>query len=158
LQNRQAGRARDRPRRPHRRARRGGPNPSERFQGRRRFYFPAGQRGGGHGYGRSARRPEPLSAGAWARCMFRVPLAWLLLKNEPARLLIGIAGVMFAVVLMLMQMGFQTSLYSSATMFHSHLAADLVLVNPQYEFLAHMKPFARARLYESLGVAGVESA
>jgi putative ABC transport system permease protein len=89
--------------------------------------------------------------------MFRVPLAWLLLKKEPARLLIGIGGVMFAVVLMLMQMGFRDSLYGSATMFHSHLTADLVLVNPQYEFLAHMKPFARGRLYESLGVDGVES-
>jgi putative ABC transport system permease protein len=89
--------------------------------------------------------------------LFRVPLAWLLLKNEPARLLIGICGVIFAVVLMLMQMGFRDSLYSSAIMFHSHLTADLVLVNPQYEFLAHMKPFARGRLYESLGVAGVES-
>jgi putative ABC transport system permease protein len=89
--------------------------------------------------------------------MFRVPLAWLLLKHEPARLLTGIGGVMFAVVLILMQMGFESSLYSSAVMFHSHLTADLVLVNPQYEFLAHMKPFARGRLYESLGVAGVES-
>jgi putative ABC transport system permease protein len=89
--------------------------------------------------------------------MFRVPLACLLLKKEPARLLIGIGGVMFAVVLMLMQMGFRDSLYGSAIMFHSHLTADLVLVNPQYEFLAHMKPFARERLYESLGVDGVQS-
>jgi DevC protein len=89
--------------------------------------------------------------------MFRVPLAWLLLKHEPARLLIGIGGVMFAVVLMLMQMGFRDSLYNSAIMFHSHLTADLVLVNPQYEFLAHMAPFARGHLYECLGVEGVES-
>jgi putative ABC transport system permease protein len=88
--------------------------------------------------------------------MRRVPLAWLLLKNEPARLLFGISGVTFAVVLMLMQMGFRDSLYASAIMFHSHLTADLVLVNPQYEFLAHMKPFARERLYQTLGVAGVE--
>jgi len=89
--------------------------------------------------------------------MFRVPLAWLLLKNEPARLLVGIGGVMFAVVLMLMQMGFRDSLYGSAIMFHSHLRADLVLVNPQYEYLAHMKPIARVHLYESLAVDGVES-
>ncbi len=89
--------------------------------------------------------------------MFRVPLAWLLLKHEPARLLIGIGGVMFAVVLMLMQMGFRDSLYGSAIMFHAHLRGELVLVNPQYEFLAHMKPFARGHLYESLGVDGVKS-
>jgi putative ABC transport system permease protein len=89
--------------------------------------------------------------------MFRVPLAWLLLKHEPARLLIGIGGVMFAVVLMLMQMGFRDSLYDSSITFHSHLMADLVLVNPQYEFLAHMAPFARGHLYESLSVEGVES-
>ena len=68
--------------------------------------------------------------------IFGVPLAWLLLKKEPARLLIGIGGVMFAVVLMLMQMGFQHSLYTSAVMFHAHLTADLMLVHPQYEFLA----------------------
>jgi putative ABC transport system permease protein len=89
--------------------------------------------------------------------MLRVPLAWLLLKNEPARLLIGIGGVMFAVVLMLMQMGFRASLYNSAVMFHSHLRADLVLVNPKYEFLAHMKPIKRGHLYDSLAVDGVES-
>lgn len=64
---------------------------------------------------------------------------------------------MFAVVMMFMQMGFQNSLYGSALMFHTHLNADLVLVNPQYEFLAHMKAFARGRLYETLGVEGVES-
>lgn len=68
--------------------------------------------------------------------MLRVPLAWLLLKNEPARLLIGIGGVMFAVVLMLMQMGFRASLYNSAIMFHSHLKAYLVLVNPRPDQLS----------------------
>jgi putative ABC transport system permease protein len=89
--------------------------------------------------------------------VLRVPLAWLLLKNEPARLLIGIGGVMFAVVLMLMQMGFRASLYNSAILFHNHLKADLVLVNPKYEFLAHMKPIKRRHLYDSLAVDGVES-
>jgi len=87
----------------------------------------------------------------------RIPLAWLQLKRERFRFLVGIAGVGFAVTLIFMQLGFHQALFASAVRFHDHLIADLVLISPQSEFLARMKPFARRRLYQTLGFDGVAS-
>jgi len=87
----------------------------------------------------------------------RIPLAWLQLKRERLRFLVGIAGVTFAVTLIFMQLGFRDALFASAVRLHEHLRADLVLVNPKSEFLARMEPFARRRLYQTLAFDGVES-
>jgi putative ABC transport system permease protein len=85
----------------------------------------------------------------------RVPLAWLQLKRDRLRFAIGVAGVGFAVTLIFMQFGFHRALFASAVRFHERLQADLVLVNPQAEMLARMKPFARRRLYQAAGFPGV---
>jgi putative ABC transport system permease protein len=87
----------------------------------------------------------------------RIPLAWLQLKRERLRFLVGVAGVAFAVTLIFMQLGFHHALFASAVRFHEHLVADLVLISPQSEFLARMQPFARRRLYQTLGFEGVAS-
>ena len=44
----------------------------------------------------------------------RIPLAWLQLAHEPLRLFAATAGIAFAVILMLMQLGFEDALLSSA--------------------------------------------
>ena len=87
----------------------------------------------------------------------RIPLAWMQLKRERLRFLVGIAGVTFAVTLIFMQLGFREALFASAVRLHEHLHTDLVLVNPKSEFLARMNPFARRRLYQTLAFDGVES-
>jgi len=87
----------------------------------------------------------------------RIPLAWMQLKRERLRFLVGIAGVSFAVTLIFMQLGFREALFASAVRLHEHLRADLVLLNPKSEFLARMDPFARRRLYQALAFDGVES-
>jgi putative ABC transport system permease protein len=86
-----------------------------------------------------------------------VPLAWLQLVREKARLAAALAGIAFAVILMLMQLGFKDALFSSASVLHDHLKADLVMLSPQYEFLIHPKGFSERRLYQALGVDGVRS-
>ncbi len=43
-----------------------------------------------------------------------IPLAWLQLTREPLRLTVVVAGVAFAVVLILMQLGFREALFESA--------------------------------------------
>ena len=89
----------------------------------------------------------------------RVPLAWLQLAHERLRLLAAIAGIAFAVILMLMQLGFEDALLSSSGLHFSHMACDLALVSPQYEFLLAAKGFPERRLYQSMAlpeVAAVE--
>jgi putative ABC transport system permease protein len=49
-------------------------------------------------------------------------LAWQPLRDQPMRLLVAIAGVGFAVILMLMQLGFRAALFASAVRFHSGCA------------------------------------
>jgi len=55
-----------------------------------------------------------------------VPLAWLQLTWQKSTLLAALAGISFAVILMLMQLGLEDSLFTSASLLHSVLRADLV--------------------------------
>jgi putative ABC transport system permease protein len=84
-------------------------------------------------------------------------LAWHQLLKEKARLLVAIAGIGFADMLMFMQLGFQDSLYDSATQPHRMLKADLVLINPQFKSLAAVQSFSRERLYQTLSNEQVQS-
>lgn len=87
----------------------------------------------------------------------RIPLAWLLLVKMKGRLLAAIAGVSFAVILALVQLGFQDALYTGITLLYSHLVADLVLISPQYQCVVSRENFPERRLYQALAVDGVDS-
>ena len=89
--------------------------------------------------------------------MSAAALAWLQLRHQPVRLGVAVAGVAFAVILMLMQLGFMDALFRSAVAFHRTLDADLVLISTQFDFLAQPKTFSRRRLYQALGAPGVAS-
>ena len=89
--------------------------------------------------------------------MKRIPLAWLQLTREKRRFFAAISGIAFAVALMLIQLGFEDALLSSVALVQSHLSGDLVLINPQYQFILAPKTFTERRLYQTLGVDGVES-
>jgi putative ABC transport system permease protein len=89
--------------------------------------------------------------------IFAIPLAWLQLVREKARLAIALAGIAFAVILMMMQLGFQDALFESSVVLHRRFKTDIVLINPQSTALIAMRSFARSRLYQAQGVPGVES-
>ncbi len=89
--------------------------------------------------------------------IFAIPLAWLQLVREKSRLVIALAGISFAVILMLLQLGFRDALFESSVMLHRRFNTDIVLINPQSTSLIAMKSFARSRLYQAQGIAGVES-
>jgi putative ABC transport system permease protein len=86
-----------------------------------------------------------------------IPLAWLQLSAEKLRLLAALAGIAFAVMLMLMQLGFRDALIASATLIHYRLNGEVVLISPLYEYLAASRAFSDERLYQALGTDGVES-
>jgi putative ABC transport system permease protein len=87
----------------------------------------------------------------------RIPVAWLQLGREPLRLLVGLAGVAFAVILVFMQLGFRSAMYESATRYHRSLDYDLVLLSPKTPFIGIPEAFTRRRLYQALGADGVSS-
>jgi putative ABC transport system permease protein len=84
-----------------------------------------------------------------------IPLAWLQLSREPLRLAVVVAGVAFAVVLILMQLGFREALFKSAVRYHEALDYDLALLSPKTPFIVYPQSFARGRLYQTLGYEGV---
>jgi putative ABC transport system permease protein len=84
-------------------------------------------------------------------------LAWRQLTHEPIRFLVALAGVAFAVILMLMQLGFRDALFHSSVRFHARLHGDLVVISPRSSYLALMKSFPRRRLYQALGYPQVAS-
>jgi putative ABC transport system permease protein len=85
-------------------------------------------------------------------------LAWRQLFHQQARLLAAIAGIVFAVVLIMVQLGFQAALYESSTLHYDHMTADIVLLSPQYEAIMYNNSgFPLQRLNQAYAVDGVSS-
>ncbi len=89
--------------------------------------------------------------------MSKIPLAWLQLTNGKTRLIVAMAGIAFSNLLMFMQMGFEGALYDSGARLHSNLKADLIMISPRSKSLPYMRQFSSRRLYQALGVNGVNS-
>jgi putative ABC transport system permease protein len=87
--------------------------------------------------------------------VMKTPLAWLNLVHDKTRTLVAIAGVAFAVVLMLMQLGFLNSVRLTATQIYEQLNFDIVLTSPQYQSISKAGEFSRVRLYQAESVPGV---
>jgi putative ABC transport system permease protein len=88
----------------------------------------------------------------------RTPLGWLQLTRQKGRLAVALSGVAFADLLMLMQLGFRSALFNSATTLHESLNADIVLLSPQALNLQDLSTFTRRRLYQAMDVPGVATA
>jgi putative ABC transport system permease protein len=87
----------------------------------------------------------------------RVPLAWLMLVKLKSRFFAAVAGIAFAVILALVELGFQDALYTSITQLYSHLKADLVVISPYYQCIVARETFPERRLYQALAVDRVDS-
>jgi putative ABC transport system permease protein len=85
----------------------------------------------------------------------RFSLALRQLLHEKRRLVAAAAGVAFAVILMLVQIGFYYAMIDSATNIHRSLAAEVVIVPEEFEYYGSEHDFDRARLVQALGVPGV---
>jgi putative ABC transport system permease protein len=80
----------------------------------------------------------------------RIPLAWLLLTRQPARLAVALAGIAFAGILMFMQLGFRDGLFDASVVIHKRFDADLVLISPRTTSSVGMAPFPRRRLVQAM--------
>lgn len=87
-----------------------------------------------------------------------VPLAWRNLVDSRSRLLRSIMGIAFAVLMMLVELGFQRAFLESTLQIIRGFDADIVLINPTKLFFGRKEPFPRRYLYQAAAVRGVASA
>jgi putative ABC transport system permease protein len=69
--------------------------------------------------------------------------------------MVALAGIAFAVLLIMMQLGFRSALFESAVRFHERLDYDIALFSPDSVFIVRPQPFSIRRLYQALGFEGV---
>jgi putative ABC transport system permease protein len=100
----------------------------------------------------------PRSPGLLTSISLAVRLAWRQLWSEKARLASAIAGVMFACMLVFMQLGFRAALFESATTLIGAMRADLFLMNPLTVASFRPETLPRARVSQALGVEEVQAA
>jgi putative ABC transport system permease protein len=109
-----------------------------------------------------AARPAPAAAprrpGPLAGLLLPARLAWRQLRAERARLFSAIAGVMFAAVLVFMQLGFRSALFDSATRLLSAMEAELFLMNPLTTASFRPEPLPRIRAHQALALPEVAQA
>ena len=82
-------------------------------------------------------------------------LAWRQLSRDRARFSVAVAGVLFAVVLMLVQLGFQRALFRSSVRIQERLNGQVVLISPRSSYIVQMRSFPRRRLDQALATPGV---
>lgn len=88
---------------------------------------------------------------------FHTPLAFLSLTHNWQRLVASAAGIGFAVLLMLTELGFLTAINDSTTLWIDAMNADLVVISHLKDDINPSKPFPRSRLERLRGANGVEA-
>ena len=89
---------------------------------------------------------------------FPVPLAWRNLLSDKRRLVRSAAGIGFAALLMMVELGFRDGYIESMLLLMRQLDGDIMLVSSQKYQFDRVAPFSRRQLYEARGVRGVASA
>ena len=84
-----------------------------------------------------------------------VPIGWKQLRHKPLRLAVAVSGIAFAVLLIMMQLGFRSALFESTLRFHERFQYDIALFSPDSVFIVRPAAFSLRRLYQALGDADV---
>ncbi len=92
---------------------------------------------------------------AW---VFQVPLAWRNLLSDKRRLARSAAGIGFAALLMMVELGFRDAYIESMLLVIRRLDGDIMLISSQKYQFDRIAPFSRRQLYQARGVRGVASA
>src|SRR6188768_626456 len=88
----------------------------------------------------------------------KTPLAWYNLIHNKVKTGVAVAGVVFAIVLMFMQLGFLEAVKASATLIYDVLDFDICIRSKDYLHLAQSRSFPRTRLLQAAGVDGIDRA
>ena len=106
----------------------------------------------------AAAAPRPARPGPLAALWLPARLAWRQLRAERARLFSAMAGVMFAAVLVFMQLGFRSALFDSATRLLAAMEAELFLMNPLTTVSFRPEAVPRIRAHQALALPEVAQA
>lgn len=85
----------------------------------------------------------------------KTPLAWYNLAHHKVRTVAAVAGVMFAVVLIFLQLGFRGTAERTASLVYEALDFDILIRSSNSGRLSQSRPFARVRLYQAASAPGV---
>jgi putative ABC transport system permease protein len=128
-------------------------------------YAPNAARPGGDAARQTFRsRPTPTSSRGIGffpgipEWLLPLRLAWRQLRAEPSRLLAAVAGVMFASILVLMQLGFRGALFDTAIALPQALRGELFLIHPLTTALFRAESLPRVRAFQALSVPDVVQA
>jgi putative ABC transport system permease protein len=86
-----------------------------------------------------------------------IPVGWKQLKHNRLRLIAALAGITFAAVLMLVQLGFRSALFESGIRWHNAWDYDIALLSPKSEYLLEIHDIPRVRVFQAGGVEGVSA-
>jgi putative ABC transport system permease protein len=86
-----------------------------------------------------------------------IPLGWLQLWNRKLRFLVALCGIAFAVMLILMQLGFRSALLDSAVRLHHRFVYDVAILSHESQYIVRPESFSSRRLYQARAVDGVRS-
>lgn len=84
------------------------------------------------------------------------PVAWFNLTHDRTRLIVGLAGVAFAVLLNFMNLGVLGALAATAKLTYTQLDAQIFLISPLSTNGTDTKPFPRDRIYQAASFEGVD--
>lgn len=88
----------------------------------------------------------------------RLPIGWLQLTHSRGRFIAAVAGVAFANLLVFMQLGIMGALNTSTVAPYAMLTADIILSSEDGNTLTDDGHIPRARMFQALGVPGVQDA
>jgi putative ABC transport system permease protein len=86
-----------------------------------------------------------------------VPLAWRNLTVDKARFARSASGIAFAIVLMLIELGFRNAFVDAAVDIIRQLDGDILIISSSKYQFAKKAPFSRRQLYQARAAAGVAS-
>ncbi|HYF09753.1 MAG TPA: ABC transporter permease DevC, partial [Acetobacteraceae bacterium] len=111
--------------------------------------------GEGWGGGVHARERDDATPSSLRFVWLPMRLAWRQLRSDRARLFSALAGVMFACVLVFMQLGFRAALFDSATALLANMRGELFLMNPLTTASFRPEPLPRIRAHQALALPEV---
>ncbi len=88
--------------------------------------------------------------------ILKLPTAWLQLKYQKTRLLVALAGVVFAILIIFMQLGLRDALFDSSVRLYQALKGDCYLISPRSPSLVAMDNLPQRRLSQVLAFDEVE--
>jgi putative ABC transport system permease protein len=88
--------------------------------------------------------------------VMKLPTAWLQLRYQKIRLLVALAGVIFAVVIIFMQLGLRDALFESGVRLHQSLDGDCFLISSRSPSLIALDYVTERRLSQVLAFDEVE--